>query len=211
MFSMSAEVFAESFVSGVPRGEYRLSKYDVINIIVIGVSEGFFSDKGSDIVIGPDGYVNLPYAGNLKLAGLTIPETQQLLKEKLGEYLQIPSLSVMVKHYGTRKIYVVGEVGKQGIYEMNPEYMNVFAAISSAGGITNRGRPKHIKVIRTIDGKMQMQEVNFDRFIEQQDASQNVALLDGDMIYVPKSDKIVLSEDVMPYISMYGLYKSITQ
>ncbi len=188
--------------------EYRLSKYDVINVVVIGMPEN--SNGFSDIMVGPDGYANLPYAGTVKLAGLTIPETTELLRVKLGEYIKIPSMAVMIKQYGPRQVYVMGEVAKQGIYSLGSEYMNVFAAISSAGGITKRGRPKHIAVVRMVDGNMQMQEVNFDRFIQKQDGTQNVALQDGDMVYVPKSNKIIISEDIMPILNMYGVYYSLT-
>lgn len=187
--------------------KYELTKYDVINIVIIGVADNYFND----IMIGPDGYVNLPYAGNIKLAGLTIPEATQLLTSKLGEYIKIPSMSVMVKQYGPRKVYVMGEVGKPGVYQLSPDYMNVFAALSSAGGITKRGRPKHVGVVRMEDGQVRMQEINFDAFIEKQDASQNPMLQDGDMVYVPKSNKIDLNEDVMPVLTGIGLFKAMTR
>lgn len=215
--------------------EYRLSKYDVLNIVILGFDDNFWKQSAStaeidnrgvandsgttsdhvslgsnDFVIGPDGFVNLPYAGSVKLAGLTIAEATQVLTEKLGQYIKIPGLSVMVKQYGPRKVYVVGEVAKQGMYNLSSDYMNVFAAISSAGGITKRGRSKHIAVVRTVNGKVQMQEVDFGRFIKKQDASQNVALLDGDMVYVPRSNRIDLQEDIMPLVLLYGTFKSIT-
>lgn len=214
--SMAFPVSAATLENTVPkeignsnaREEYRLSKYDVINVVVIGMPEN--SNGFSDIMVGPDGYVNLPYAGTVKLAGLTIPETTELLRGKLGEYIKIPSMAVIIKQYGPRQVYVMGEVGKQGIYSLGSEYMNVFAALSSAGGITKRGRPKHIAVVRMVDGKMQMQEVNFDRFIQKQDGTQNAKLQDGDMVYVPRSNKIIISEDIMPILNMYGVYHSLT-
>jgi polysaccharide export outer membrane protein len=206
--------------------EYRLSKYDVLNIVIVGFSDQYFNNTGydtsdtigqakttsgfNDIVISPDGYVNLPYAGTVKLAGLTVPEATTLLTQKLGEYIRIPSMTVMVKQYGPRKVYVMGEVAKQGIYSLSSEYMNVFAALSSAGGITKRGRPKHIAVVHMVDGKMNMREVNFDRFIEKQDGTQNAVLQDGDMVYVPRSNKIDLGEDIMPLVNMFAVYKTLT-
>ena len=213
--------------------EYRLSKYDLINIVVVGFSDisvtsgtsysadttgaanmtasGTMQNVGgfNDVVIGPDGNVNLPLVGTVKLAGLTIAEATELLMSKLGEYIKIPSMAVMVKQYGLRKIYVMGEVAKPGIYALGSDYMSIFAALSSAGGITKRGRPKHIAVVRMVDGKVQMREVNFDRFVEKQDASQNVILQDGDMVYVPRSNKIDLIEDIMPLANLYLIYKAV--
>ncbi len=190
-----------------PGSSYRLSKYDQLDITIVGLSDIEGIPKG--ILIGPDGFVNLPYVGSMKLAGLTIPEATVSLTEKLSEYFKIPSLSVMVTAYGPRKVYVMGEVNAQGIYSLGSEYMNIFAAISSAGGIKKKGRPKHIAVVRVVDGKVQTQTVNFDRFVEKQDASQNVILQDGDMVYVPRSNKIDLTEDIMPLANIYLLYRAV--
>lgn len=212
--------------------EYKLSKYDVINIVIVGFSDKYINstyslpdtdgsankktsseqttDGFNDIMLGPDGYVNLPYAGTVKLAGLTVAEATTVLTQKLGEYIKIPSMAVMIKQYGPRKVYVMGEVTQQGIYSLSSDYMNVFAALSSAGGIKKKGRPKHIALVRMVNGKVHLREINFDNFVKKQDSSQNVILQDGDMIYVPKSNKIDLQEDIMPIVSSVALVRSIT-
>lgn len=187
--------------------EYRLSKYDVINVAILGFDEGNFKN----IMVGPDGYVNLPYTGTVKLGGLTIPEATQLLKEKLGEYIKIPGMAVMVTQYGPRKVYVLGEVRTPGIHVLGWDNMNVIAALSDAGGIGIKGRPKHVAIVRQIGGKVQMQEVNFDRLVESADLTQNVALLDGDLVYVPKSNKIDLNTDIMPIVSTGLFFHQLTQ
>lgn len=189
-----------------PAPEYRLSKYDVISVVIIGLDEESFKD----ILIGPDGYINLPFSGAVKLAGLTIPEATALLTGKMGEYIKIPGMSIMVKQYGQRKVYVMGEVKNPGLYSLGPDYMNVYAALSSAGGIAPKGRTKKIAVVRVVDGKVNLQEVDMMKFMKEQDISQNVALRDGDMIYVPKSNKIDIYTDILPILSTYGIVKSIT-
>lgn len=187
--------------------EYRLSKYDVINVMVIGFPNGI---GVNDIMVGPDGYVQLPYAGMVKLAGLNIQEATALISEKLGEYIKIPSMSVMIKSYGPRKIYVMGEVKKPGIYDISIDSMNVYAAISSANGVATHGRPKHIQVLRSIGDTMYYKEVNIDAFIKKHDLSQNLALQDGDIVYVPASNKIDITEDILPLVSIYSVYHNLT-
>lgn len=187
--------------------EYRLSKYDVINILVLGFPNGI---GVNDIMVGPDGYVQLPYAGTVKLSGLTINEARVLLKEKLGEFIRIPDMSVMVKSYGPRKVYVMGEVKNPGIREMSIDQMNVYAALSGSGGIATHGRPKHVQVLRVVDGVMYYREVNVDSYIKRHDINQNIILQDGDIVYVPRSNKIDLKEDILPYVSIYGMYKNLT-
>jgi len=89
--------------------------------------------------------------------------------------------------------------------------MNVFAALSSAGGIKKKGRPKHIAVVRMVEGQVRMKEIDFDRFVKNQDHTQNIVLRDGDMIYVPKSKKIDLQEDILPIVSAVGLFRTLTR
>lgn len=187
--------------------EYKLSKYDVINILVLGFPDGI---GVNDIIVGPDGYTQLPYAGTVKLAGLTLDEAKVLLKEKLGEYIRIPDMSVMIKSYGPRKVYVMGEVEKPGVLELSIDHMNVYAAISGSGGITKYGRPKHAQLIRVVNDTMYYRKINVDAYIKQHDINQNVILQDGDIVYVPRSNKIFLQEDIMPYVGIYGLYKNLT-
>lgn len=188
-------------------GPYRIAKYDVLDLAIVG-----FPDEGwmSQIIVGPDGYVNLPYTGTIKLAGLTIPEATSLLKSKLSEYLAIPELAVIVKQYGPRQVYVMGAVEKQGIYSLAADKLNVFAALSSAGGIAPKGRPKHIAVVRTVGDKVLMKEIDFDAFVKKQDIAQNVRLQDGDMVYVPESGKIILAQDIMPVLSTVAVLYNLT-
>lgn len=188
--------------------EYRLSKYDVINLLVLGFPDGI---GVNDIMVGPDGLVQLPYAGTVKLAGLTLDEAKALLMEKLGQYIKIPDMSIMIKAYGPRKIYVMGEVKSPGIHELSIESMNVFAAISQAGGVATHGRPRHVQVIRVIGDTMYYKESDMERYVKKHDINQNVALQDGDIVYVPTSNKIDLKEDILPYISVYGLYRNLTR
>ena len=57
---------------------------------------------------------------------------------------------------------------------------------------------------------MYYKEVNMNNYVKKHDMSQNLELQDGDIVYVPSSNKIVFSEDIMPYVSMFAMYKSIT-
>ena len=186
--------------------EYRLAKYDTINVMAMGYPNGIGID---DITIGADGMVRLPYSGNIRLAGLTLDEARDVIYDRLSLYFKLPELNIYLKSYGTRKVYVMGNVATPGIKEMNVDNMNVYAAVSSAGGVDKRGRSKHIQLIRQIDGVLYYREVNIDAFVKKHDLSQNIELEDGDIVYVPDSGKVVFSEDVAPYINVWATYRSI--
>lgn len=190
--------------------EYRLAKYDKINIQVIGYSRGDLgfsgtagdanSNSGVTLIVGPDGRISTPYTGVVKLAGLTLDEASNTLSQKFKKYIKNPNTTVSVSEYGGRQVYVMGEVSKPGIYRLGADYMNVFAAISSSNGLLRKARPKHIQVVRVRDNTVYVREVNLDDFIKKQDIKQNIALEDGDMIYIPRSGKILLS-DIMPFVT----------
>lgn len=188
--------------------EYRLMKYDTINIMAIGFPNGIGID---DVTVGVDGMARLPYTGNIKLVGLTLDEARDLIHARLSEYFKLPELNVYMKSYSPRKVYVMGNVNAPGIKEMNVDSMNVYAAVASAGGVDNKGRSKHIQLIRQIDGVIYYREINLDAFVKKHDMSQNIALEDGDIVYVPDSGKVVFSEDIAPYINIYATYRALTR
>ena len=188
--------------------EYRLMKYDTINIMAIGFPNGIGID---DVTVGVDGMARLPYAGNIKLVGLTLDEARDLIHARLSEYFKLPELNVYMKSYGPRKVYVMGNVNAPGIKNMGVDSMNVYAAVASAGGVDNKGRSKHIQLIRQIDGVLYYREINLDAFVKKHDLSQNIELEDGDIIYVPDSGKVIFSQDIAPYINIYGTYRALTK
>ena len=188
--------------------EYRLMKYDTINIMAIGFPNGIGID---DVTVGVDGMARLPYAGNIKLVGLTLDEARDLIHARLSEYFKLPELNVYMKSYGPRKVYVMGNVNAPGIKNMGVDSMNAYAAVASAGGVDNKGRSKHIQLIRQIDGVLYYREINLDAFVKKHDLSQNIEREDGDIIYVPDSGKIIFSEDIAPYINIYATYRALTK
>ncbi len=188
--------------------KYRLAKYDTINIMAIGFPDGFGVD---DITVGVDGMARLPYVGNVELVGLTLDEARDLIQSKMSKYFKLPDLNVYMKSYGPRKVYVMGNVNTPGLKEMNVDNMNVYAAISMAGGVDNKGRSKHVQILRQIDGVLFYREVNLDGFVKKHDLSQNLELEDGDIIYVPDSGKVIFGTDIAPYINIWAMYRSIVK
>ena len=188
--------------------EYRLMKYDTINIMAIGFPNGIGIN---DVTVGVDGMARLPYTGNIKLVGLTLDEARDLIHARLSEYFKLPELNVYMKSYGPRKIYVMGNVNAPGIKNMGVDSMNVYAAVASAGGVDNKGRSKHIQLIRQIDGVLYYREINLDAFVKKHDLNQNIELEDGDIIYVPDSGKVIFNQDIAPYINIYAIYRAITK
>lgn len=192
--------------------QYRLFKYDKIQLSSIGHDEfALATESDKSIMIGVDGIAQIPYVGNVKLAGLTLDEARELLAQRLSKFFKLSGFNVFLTEYGARSVYVMGNVNSPGIKNIAVDKMNVYAAISSAGGVDKRGRSKHVQVLRQIDDKLYFREVNLDGFVKQHDMSQNIVIEDGDIIYVPDSGKVIWTEDIVPYINVYTLYRTLTK
>lgn len=197
---------------------YRLYRGDTVAIKAVGFDSGDadagdakLSNSGiGGFTVGIDGYVQLPFVGNVKMEGLTLDEAKEVLMESLTQYLRIPDLSLLITSYGPRKVYVMGEVAHPGLVNLSIDNMNAYAALASAGGWTSRGRSTRTQIIRVIDGTMYYRRLDMKKYIKKHDLTQNVMVEDGDIIYVPSSNGFKFNEDILPYVSVYSLYKNLT-
>lgn len=200
--------------------DYRLVKYDVISMNILGFPNGLgYSMNGgggisastnvNDMQIGPDGCVVVPYVGRVKLVGMTTDEARDELVARLSKYVKIPSMSLAVKSYAPQQVYVMGEVANPGIKNLSIDNLNSYAALSSAGGVTRHGRSTRVQVIRVVGGTMYYRQLNIKNFVKKHDLTQNVNIQDGDIIYVPKSNGIHLDE-FLPYATAWALVHNLT-
>ncbi|MFA7465261.1 MAG: hypothetical protein WCY54_09420, partial [Syntrophales bacterium] len=100
-----------------------------------------------------------------------------------GDIVTVPELPT----FGER-IYVFGEVRTQGIYRLK-DASDLLAAVSISGGMTQIAIKTDIKIIREYverGGKPLIISADLDELLKRGDMSQNIALKDGDVIYVPR-------------------------
>lgn len=116
-----------------------------------------------------------------------------------GDKIYVPSLS-----QSKRQVYVLGEVGKPGIVEFTGD-INFLDAVAKSGGLGKDAYLPDIRVIRADRDAPQILAVNFRRFMEQGDLTQNLALRDKDVLIIPSRpianwNKFI--QDIMPSINL---------
>ena len=92
----------------------------------------------------------------------------------------VPSLA-----QSKRRVYVLGAVAKPGIVEFIGD-INFLDAIAKSGGLGKDAYLRDIRVLRANRDKPLILPVDFERFMEKGDLSQNIALQDKDMLIIPK-------------------------
>ncbi|MGD8369289.1 MAG: FG-GAP-like repeat-containing protein [Desulfobacterales bacterium] len=87
----------------------------------------------------------------------------------------------------SNRVYVFGEVEKPGAYTFEGSEMRVFDAVAQAGGYTVFGKPALTKVVRGDITRPKVIDADLKALVEKGDYTQNVALANGDLVYVPRS------------------------
>src|SRR3546814_11329325 len=83
--------------------------------------------RSSDLVgkgynVNPDGTIQFPFIGPIKVAGLTENEARELLTKRLSKYVQDPQITVRVQAYRNGRIYVDGEVRDRKSTRLNSSH-----------------------------------------------------------------------------------------
>jgi len=107
--------------------------------------------------IDPNGNINFPVLGELKIAGLNRQQATNMLQAKLGDYIKNPIVDIETVNY---RITVLGEVQRPGTYTAVNERITLVEAISLAGDLTIYGERENVLVIQDYDGKKTYTRVN---------------------------------------------------
>ena len=137
-------------------------------------------------LIDPEGNVDFPVIGKIKLSGLTRSAAIDLLKEQLKPYLNNPTILIRILNY---KITVLGDVRNPGTFTIPNERITLPEALGISGDLQITGVRKNVMVIRDVAGKKTETRVNLnstDLF-----SSPVYYLQQNDLIYVePNRSKI---------------------
>lgn len=164
--------------------EFLLGPEDVLEVTVWRNQE-----LSRQVVIRPDGLISLPLIGDVKASGLTANQLAERIAKLLKEFKENPAVSVTVKEINSYFVYVLGEVGKPGKYQLK-SYTTVLQAIAMAGGFTIFASKNKIQVVRNMsNGDMQPHEVripiSYKELVSGSSEVGNIFLKSGDILVVP--------------------------
>jgi polysaccharide export outer membrane protein len=138
----------------------------------------------TEVAVRPDGMISLLLLNEVQAAGLTPDQLRENITKAAGKYIEDPTVSVVVKAINSRKVYVTGQIGKQGAYPLGGP-TTVLQMISLAGGVHEFADMKNILIIRNEGGKQQVFKFNYKDVQRGKNLKQNIELKPGDTIIVP--------------------------
>jgi protein involved in polysaccharide export with SLBB domain len=175
--------------------QYLLLPGDQLDIIVYSAPE-----LSRLLLVGPDGRVQMPLAPAVMAANLTIDQLKQRLSAALSSQLVNPQVEITPRAFGSQRIYVGGEVGQPGVFDLTGQ-IGVMEAVMMAGGFrTSAKTSKVVLVRRHPDGGPMMKIINLKSVLYRGSSDDNMPLQRGDVIFVPRSGIANLNLFMQQYI-----------
>jgi polysaccharide biosynthesis/export protein len=168
-----------------PPADYVIGPNDVLYVNVYGRPElgspvHPFGGKIQGSRVDGRGNVHLPLVEGVHLAGLTVGQAQDRLKEAFRKYVQEPWVVVEVVEHRSRPLYLLGQFKAPGTYYMDRP-LNLLEGIALGNGLDTTADLRGARLLRA-DKTV---AVDIHDLLQNGDKSQNVWLQPGDTIYVP--------------------------
>lgn len=150
--------------------------------------------QSGGFVVDQDGVIQFPYAGSLKVAGLTQDQARNLLTKKLAHYIRSPKVTLRVQSYRSKRVYIDGEVRSPGLQPINDIPMTLMEALNRAGGMLPTADQSQIMVSRSGT----TYHINLPQLVQKGVNPSSIMLSSGDVVRVLSRDesKIFVSGEV---------------
>lgn len=164
---------------------YVLGPGDQVVVDIYGASQQQFLCK-----ITPDGAITIPDYGPIQLGGLDLQQATRKLRSTLGSRYQQCQIMLTIGQTRTISVNILGEVEVPGTYQLSA-FASVFHALYMAGGISETGTLRAIKVYRSskLVSTIDLYEYMMNGNMEGQER-----LEDGDVILVGAYQSLVKIE-----------------
>lgn len=209
-----ASVYGDNSVqnSAAPKattGEYLMRSGDQLQIVVYG-HEDLSTRPGvsyTPYVVRPDGKLAMPLIGDVNCQNRTVPEVTQEITNRLAEYIIDPQVTINITKLGTTRVYVLGEVRQQGLYELEKSH-NLIDAVAKAGGFTQKSAKRKVYVVRKGMEDF-VTQVDMKDLLQKGFQKGNIELQEGDAVYIGSNHKIGLQNILTAVYSIVNSWDKV--
>jgi polysaccharide export outer membrane protein len=158
---------------------YIIQSNDVLRVFVLNQA-----DLSGQVRVRPDGRISLPLIQDIQAAGKNPRELKEKIEENLKEYIDAPSVTVIVDAIESYRVFVTGRVMQPGAI-MSEKPMSVLQALALAGGFLDTAKPEEVVIIRTMGDSTTLFRFNYPEIVRGENFNQNIMLRAGDVVVVP--------------------------
>lgn len=161
-----------------PVAEYTIGVEDKLSISVWREA-----DLTRTVLVRPDGKITFPLIGDVKAAGRTARELDEEITTSISRYMKEPVVTVIVEEINHFKVYVLGEVTKQGEVVLR-QPTRLLQALALAGGLTQFADKSNLVLVREEDGREARTRIDYRKLANGDRPELNHYLKPGDTIIV---------------------------
>ena len=165
--------------ANTPSNFYTLHPGDTVT-----VTFRFTPEFNDEVVIGPDGRAVLKATGDIKMAGMTLPELEREIVVDSASKLVNPEVTVSLKEFERPAVVVAGEVQLPGKFELRKS-MTALQAILQAGGPKEDAAMSHVYLFRRVNGDTyEVHVLHLSKYDGKTGSGNDMVTQPGDMILV---------------------------
>ncbi|MDD5720568.1 MAG: polysaccharide biosynthesis/export family protein [Candidatus Krumholzibacteria bacterium] len=179
-------------------GVYRVSAGDVLRL---NVPQQSALDR--ELTVSAGGSVYISQVGEIPLAGLTLQEARDLLRQRLRLYNPaITEVILTVMEYSALRVFVLGAVSSPGSYSFeNPP--TLWEVLRVAGGPAENASLAACRIITLDDGRPVSRTVNLSGYLTGESFPQDL-LQGGDTLVVPTIADGVVGVPATSGVQVFG-------
>ena len=172
--------------------DYVVGEGDLLKIMVYE-----HNDLATTARVSGDGKIGFPLLGQVEVADLNISQIAEKLQKLLADgYIVEPQVAVFVEEYRSKKATILGQVKNPGLYELRGP-TTLLELISKAGGLAkDAGSKGSIKRKSNPAKDITIIKIDIKSLIEKGDTSLNIAIKDGDSVYIDKAEVFYVTGQV---------------
>jgi protein involved in polysaccharide export with SLBB domain len=135
---------------------YSVRVGDSIGVWVFGYEEY----SASNLIVGPSGEITLPPLGRVEVEGKTIDQIEDILSEKMSEFVKNTRITAGVTNYAPFRVNVLGNIPRNGMVDIKKDKIKLSELISLVGGINNPEKTDEV-IIRDSDNNEKIVDISW--------------------------------------------------
>ena len=165
--------------------EYILGPADIISLNLTDTD-----DLDNSYEIDPDGMIDLPFIGKLKITDYTVVEAQNFIKQVISDFYKNPDLQINIEEYNSSKVYIVGAVRNQITINLDQKPIKLIEAAIQANFNPNAAD----KVLGTkgfLRRNNEVYKINLNNAFTSLDDRENFYLRKDDVIFIDRNSESI--------------------
>jgi polysaccharide export outer membrane protein len=198
---VNASVSSTTDAKTDPQFQTRNPRYAICAGDTFDVNFELSPEFNQTVTVQPDGFITLKGVGDVHVAGQTVPELTQTLRNSYDKILNDPLISVVLKDFEKPYFTAGGQFNRPGKYDLRGT-VTLTEAVAMAGGFNETAKHSQVLLFRRVNDQwMEAKIYDVKKMMKEGKLGEDPTLRPGDQLFVPKN----LLSKIKPFIPNAGV------